>query len=198
VSIGNDIVDLADLETREQGLHPRFDERVFRPDERALLERSDSGHVLRWALWAAKESAYKAEKRLDPEVVFSPKQFAVELSALPHAGGPGVAEGSVVHRGHVLTLQVHVDGTSLHAVARTTRKAGARLLWKVDRAASDPSAAVRRLAATTIGSALGLDPSSVRIDRRPPVALHRGRPLVTDVSLSHHGRFVAFACALVH
>ena len=59
-----------------------------------------------------------------------------------------------------------------------------------------PSASVRRLAATAIASTLGLDPSAVRIDRRPPVALHRGRPLVTDLSLSHHGRFVAFACAL--
>ena len=196
MSIGNDIVDLADLETREQGLHPRFDERVFRPDERALLERSDSGHVLRWALWAAKESAYKAEKRLDPEVVFSPKQFAVELSALPHAGGPGVAEGRVVHRGHVLGLQVHVDRTCLHAVATRPRGAGARLLWSVDRAVSDPGAAVRRLAATAIASALDLDADGIQVARRPPVALHRGRSLMTDLSLSHHGRFVAFACAL--
>jgi len=198
VSVGNDIVDLADPETRHQGLHPRFDERVFRPGERALLGRSDSRHLMRWALWAAKESAYKAEKRLDPELVFSPKRFAVELSALPVAEGQGVAVGQVVHRGHVLDLQVHVDGTSLHAVASGARAAGARLLWRVDRVVSDPGATARRLAATAIGSALGLDPSDIQIVRRPPVAIHRGRPLEVDVSLSHHGRFAAFACALVH
>jgi phosphopantetheinyl transferase (holo-ACP synthase) len=198
VSIGNDIVDLADPETRHQGLHPRFDERVFRPQERALLGTSDSGHVMRWALWAAKESAYKALKRVDPEVVFSPKRFAVELSALPTAGGQGAAVGQVVHRGHVLDLQVHVDGSSLHAVATSTRAVGARLLSSVDRAASDPGATVRRLAAAAIASALALDPGDIRIDRRPPVALHQGRSLVTDLSLSHHGRFAAFACALTH
>jgi phosphopantetheinyl transferase (holo-ACP synthase) len=198
VSIGNDVVDLADPETREQGLHPRFDERVFRPEERALLGARDSAHVVRWALWAAKESAYKAEKRVDPGVVFSPKQLAVELSDLPTVGGKGVAEGRVVHRGHALDLQVHVDGTRLHAVARSTGMAGALLLWRVERAASEPSGAVRRLASTAIASALDLDPEGVRIARRPPVALHRGRPLVTDLSLSHHGRFVAFACALAH
>jgi hypothetical protein len=54
----------------------------------------------------------------------------------------------------------------------------------------------RRLAAT--GSALGLDLSGIQIVRRPPVALYRGRPLEVDVSLSHHGRFAAFAFALVH
>jgi len=197
VSVGNDIVDLADPETRQQGLHPRFDERVFRPSERALLERSDSPHLLRWALWAAKESAYKALKRLDPELVFSPKRFAVEPCALPVAGSQGVAEGHIVHRGQVLDLQVQVDGTCLHAVARGTRAAGARLLWRVERAGSDPGATVRRLAATAIGSALGLDPAAIQIARRPPVAIHRGRLLEADVSLSHHGRFVAFVCALV-
>lgn len=197
MSIGNDIVDLADPETRHQGLHPRFDERVFGPSERALLGRSDSPHVLRWALWAAKESAFKAEKRLDPALVFSPKRFVVTLSALPVAGAQGVALGQVEHRGHVLDLQVHVDGTRLHAVARGTRATGARLLWRVDRVVSDAGATARRLAATAIGSALGLDPSGIRIVRRPPVAIHRGRPLEVDVSLSHHGRFAAFACALV-
>jgi phosphopantetheinyl transferase (holo-ACP synthase) len=196
VSIGNDVVDLADPETRRA--HPRFDERVFRPRERALLGGRDSHHVLRWALWAAKESAYKALKRLDPEMVFSPKQFVVELSDLPTIGGQGVAEGRVVQRDHALDLRVHVDGTRLHAVARSTRVASARLLWSVERAVSDPSAAVRRLAATGIASALALDPEGIQIARRPPVALHRGRTLVTDVSLSHHGRFVAFACALAH
>jgi hypothetical protein len=198
MSIGNDVVDLADPETRHEGLHPRFDERVFCPGERALLEGSHSHHVLRWALWAAKESAYKAMKRLEPRLVFSPKRFAVELSALPVAGGQGVAEGRVVHRGHALDVEVHVDGTCLHAVATGARAAGARLLWRVDRAASDPGTAVRCLAATAIGSALGFDPDEIQIAGRPPVALHRGRPLVTDVSLSHHGRFVAFAGALVH
>ena len=152
--------------------------------------------MLRWALWVAKESAYKAEKRLDPELVFSPKRFAVELSTLPVAGSQGVALGQVVHRGHVLDLQVHVEGTSLHAVARGGRVAGARLLWRVERVVSDPGGTARRLAATAIGAALGLDTSGIQIVRRPPVALHRGRPLEVDVSLSHHGRFVAFA--LVH
>jgi hypothetical protein len=194
VSVGNDVVDLADPETRLSGLHPRFEERVFGAAEREALEASRSRHQLHWALWAAKESAYKARKRLDPEAVFSPRAFAVELSPLPTTGG--VAVGRVFHRGDVFDLEVRVDGASVHAVARSESEAGARVVWKVGGTRSDPGVAVRRLAAAAIGAALGLDPDGLRIVGRPPVATDGDRRLDVGVSLSHHGRFVAVACTL--
>jgi phosphopantetheinyl transferase len=193
VSVGNDVVDLADPETRLGGLHPRWSERVFGPREREALDASPSRHLLHWALWTAKESAYKARKRLEPETVFSPREFEVELSPLPAAGG--VAVGRVFHRRHLFELEVRLEGASVHAVATSEDEAGARVLWKVERAQGDPSLAARRLAATAIGSALDLDPLDLRIVGRPPVATFRDRREV-GVSLSHHGRFVAFACSL--
>ena len=194
MSVGNDVVDLADPETRLSGLHPRWGERVFCSAERKALEASRSPHRLHWALWAAKESAYKARKRREPEAVFSPKEFEVELSPLPTAGG--VAVGRVFHRGDVFELELRLEGASVHAVATSEHEAGARLLWEVERTEGDPGVAARRLAATAIGSALGLDPADVSVVRRPPVALHHGRPIDAGVSLSHHGRLVAFACTL--
>jgi len=195
VSIGNDVVDLADPETRLDGLHPRWDGRAFCAAERRALEASSSRHRLHWALWAAKESAYKARKKLDPGAVFSPREFEVELSPPPTAEG-GVARGRVIHRGDVFDLEIRLDGASVHAVATSEGEAGARVLWRVERALGDPGLAARRLAATAIGSALSLDPDELQIVRRPPVATHRDRPIEADVSLSHHGRFVAFACTL--
>jgi hypothetical protein len=196
MSVGNDVVDLGDPETRLAGLHPRFDERVFCAAERKALEASRLRHRLHWALWAAKESAYKARKRLEPEAVFSPREFEVELSPLPTTGGGGVAVGRAFYRGDVFELEVRLDGASVHALATSADEAGARVLWKVERALCDPGVAARRLAATAIGAALGLDPAGLRIVRRPPVAIDRGRRIEVDVSLSHHGRFVAFACTL--
>jgi phosphopantetheinyl transferase (holo-ACP synthase) len=195
VSVGNDVVDLADPETRLDGLHPRWGGRAFSATEREALEASPSRHRLHWALWAAKESAYKARKRLDRGAVFSPREFGVELSSLP-AAESGVARGRVFHRCDVFELEVRLDGECLHAVARSADETGARVLWKVEGARGDPGLAARRLAATAIGSALGLDPDELRIVGRPPVAIDRGRRLEADVSLSHHGRFVAFACTL--
>ena len=194
MSVGNDVVDLADPETRFSGLHPRFDERVFCAAERRALEASPSRHRMHWSLWAAKESAYKARKRLDPETVFSPKEFEVELRPLPATDG--VAVGRVVHRGDVFDLEVRLEGASVHVVAKSTDEAGARVLWKAEESLGDPGAAARRLAACAIGPALGLDPAGLRIVGRPPVATSRDRRIEVGVSLSHHGRFVAFACTL--
>lgn len=196
MSVGNDVVDLADPETRLDALHPRFEERAFCAAERDLLEASRSRHALHWAFWAAKESAYKALRRLEPATVFSPKEFEVELAPLPPAGARRAAAGRVLHRGRALDLEVHLDGPSVHAVAQGGQAAGTGLLWRIARADGDPRLAVRRLAATTIGSALGLDPAALRIVGRPPVATHADGLFATGVSLSHHGRFVAFACTL--
>ncbi|HYN02780.1 MAG TPA: 4'-phosphopantetheinyl transferase superfamily protein [Vicinamibacteria bacterium] len=194
MSVGNDVVDLADPDTRLGGLHSRWGERVFCAPECEALEASPSRHLLHWALWAAKESAYKARKRLEPETVFSPKEFEVELSPLPAA--EGVAVGRVCHRGEVFELEVHLDGASVHAVATSADEGGTRVLWKVESALGNPGVAARRLAASSISSALGLDPDELRIVGRPPVAICRDRRVEVGVSLSHHGRFVAFACTL--
>ena len=196
MSVGNDVVDLDEPETRLSGLHPRFDERVFGAAERAALEASRSRHLLHWALWAAKESAYKALRRLEPETVFSPREFAVELSSLPAPGAAGVAVGRVTHRAERFDLEVHLDEASVHAVARSEGEPGSLVLWQVAAVRDDAGGAVRRLAAAAIGSALALDAAELRIVGRPPMAFHRGRPLEAGLSLSHHGRLVAFACIL--
>jgi hypothetical protein len=195
VSIGNDVVDLLDPETRLGGLHPRFAERVFTARERAALEASPSPRLMHWALWAAKESAYKALKRLVPEAVFAPKAFEVEPPPWPVPSAAGVATGRVFYHGRRFELALHRHGAIVHAIATSDVAADAAVLWRVKRAEGDPGLAVRGLAAGAIGFALGLDPAGLRIVGRPPVATYRGRRLAVDVSLSHHGRFVAFACA---
>jgi phosphopantetheinyl transferase (holo-ACP synthase) len=194
VSLGNDVVDLANAETRLDGLHPRFAERVFTPAERRALQESGDRHVLHWALWAAKESAYKALRRADPRAIFAPRAFEVDLPAHPVPGA--VMAGRVRHGGRSHALEVALRGEVLHAVAwdpagplTTTIRAA------VAGAGRDPGTDARRLAARGIGAALGVDPGGVRIAGRPPVASRAGRPLDLVVSLSHHGRFVAFAWA---
>jgi phosphopantetheinyl transferase (holo-ACP synthase) len=187
--VGNDVVDLGDRETLEGPTHPRFDDRVFRPEERRLLCGSDTPDRMRWILWAAKEAAYKLAKKLDPSTVFSPRRFAVKLTA------PGRAE--VLHRGRRFIVSIAEAGKALHAVAFEPGSRR-RLLWAVEarRNGADPSRAARALAARVLAEELGVPRHSVHFGRsgRIPTAWADGLRSPFDLSFSHHGRFVAFAC----
>jgi hypothetical protein len=205
--VGNDVVDLDDPECRLESLHPRWVGRVFTGTERAALEGSTGAdrQRLHWALWAAKESSFKARRRLEPTVAFSPRAFAVALGPLPAADG--VAAGRVAHRDGPLAVEIRFEGACLHAVSRVLRDEGASLaadagaeggivLNAAARADGEPSLAARRLAVAEVGAALREDPARLRVTGRPPVLQRDGTHLATCLSLSHHGRFVAVACHL--
>ncbi len=195
VSVGNDVVDLDDPETRLDGLHPRWDERVFGAAERKALEAS------RVAAPAALGALGRQGERLQgPEEARAADGLladGVRGRALPppRNGRRGRGASRPPGRG------VRARGPP----RRRERSRGGdergrdRRPGPVEGRAQPraiPSVAARRLAATAIGSALGLDPAGVRIVGRPPVATFRDRRIDVGVSLSHHGRFVAFACTL--
>lgn len=209
---GNDIVDLRDPESRPGAIHPRWDARVLTAEERQSVRDAPSPHRARWRLWAAKESAFKVARKLHPGLPFLPSRFAVEL-----AGG---VRGVVRHE--VGSFEVRIDETEdrVHAVATVE---GAPLpRWTIgtldiistpggDPTApiaahgnrSDPhrpGARVRALAREAVGSALSLAPSTIEISsgRGVPLASSGGIRLPVDLSLSHHGRFLACAWLLSH
>ena len=202
--VGNDVVDLNDPESRPGALHARFDARVFTPAERADLSAfapgSASRHQLRWTLWAAKESAYKVAKKLDPAVRFLPRNFGVvridEASAV------------VTHQTGPFDVQLERTDEWVRAVATVSSPSGPSTTRPVssgvecmEAPGANPSRIVRELACSALGSWMNLNPGQIQIaaDRGIPVALFRDRRLPVDLSLSHHGRFVAWAwgeCAI--
>jgi phosphopantetheinyl transferase (holo-ACP synthase) len=212
VLVGNDIVDLHDPESHPGALHDRFDVRAFTDDERAGLSVSDSPHRLRWTLWAAKESAFKVAKKIDPGVVFHPRDFRVRQIGRGPAGEGEMGEGSAVVLHEIGSFAVWLDRTDewVHAVATLSfadvlsapRPASGAIPWpavagveRLQPEDADPGRRVRELACAAVGSRLQLPPGHVHIeaDGRIPVAFSGGRRLPVDLSLSHHGRFVAWA-----
>ncbi len=189
--IGNDVVDLEDAETAPGSRHPRFDERVFEAGELSVIHASRDEHRLRWLFWAAKESAYKLLRRTIPDLPFSPGRFVVRAS--------GPQSATVEASGHVVCVRYECGPAFVHCVA-SYRGAAATLeaVEQLPFQAVHPeaaSSAARRLALRSIARCLGLDAGDLAVDRiaRMPIVLHRGRPLSGALSLSHHGRFVAFA-----
>ncbi|MCA9511574.1 MAG: 4'-phosphopantetheinyl transferase superfamily protein [Myxococcales bacterium] len=203
--IGNDVVDLLDPESRPETLHPRFDTRVFTAAERAALAAHEPARAarLRWKLWAAKEAAYKLARKRSAATVFSPTRFEI---AAPEAAADA-SELVVTHEGtrHRVVF-AETDG-ALHAVATDLRPArgavltGWRRLALGDLDAADPEApgrAVRALVCEQVAPRLGVRADELEVRRRGriPYLCLRGEPLDADLSLSHHGEWLGFACEL--
>ena len=187
--LGNDVVDLADA----AGRHPRFTARVFTPAERALM---DADPVLCGVLWAAKESAYKVAKKLDPRTIFAPRRFVVELDA--------ANLGSVRVGGRRFSIVASVERAVCHVIACTELPRGMIVVSGLRRLVGDareplrPGSIARRFTIDEMTPWLGARAGDLELvsENRVPCFRLSGRPVPTDVSLSHHGRFVAFACAV--
>jgi len=194
--VGNDVVDLRDPENQPGAIHPRFDERVFTSTERERLTNEATVHRTRWLMWAAKESAFKVGRKLDLRVRFLPRLFSVQLEG----------KTSAVVRHAVGRFQVSFSGGDdwVHAIA--TRFDGAvddasgpsAMVERVQEGRFAPayvSARVRSMARAAVGSVLSIAPPEIEIATaaKIPVALWRKLPLPVDLSLSHHGSFLACA-----
>lgn len=191
--IGNDVVDLGDAEVQPQGRHPRFDERVYCAAERASIEASGAPDRLRWILWAAKEAAYKVARKDDERAVFSPPRFQVHVDAS--------LRGRVQFAGRDFWLLIDEAPGRIHAIASERPLPESQLLSRVlawDDEAPLAGKAVRALARREISAALDLPAEELEIGRegRIPILEISERALDVDLSLTHHGRFLAFACDL--
>jgi len=189
--VGNDVIDLNDPETAAHAAHPRFDARVFSAVERERMLAANDPIRMRWILWAAKESAYKAARRADRNVIFSPSCFEVRLD---HS-----LRGFVDVSRHRFAVHVEVSRGCIHAVASGVPWDSDELAYGIGHSGdADPSTRVRSLAIGSLAQRLGLpevDLSVRRIGRLPELCIN-GEASEHALSLSHHGRFVAWACAV--
>lgn len=221
--VGNDIVDLQDSDAKLEGLHRRFLCRVFSPAEQGAIGRARCHSASLWAYWTAKEAAFKVVRKLDPQVIFAQRRFDVELEPLI-AGQRSF--GVVRHEERVLLIEMACAVDWVHATAlfdpRTGRNAPQR---SADRAATstatirqtasrafasivrwirpcidpcEPSAAVRLAAREAVAKHAGWSVAEITIaGSRPPRVLRAGQPTHWDLSLSHHGRWIALAATAV-
>jgi len=205
--IGNDVVDLRDAETRPGKRTPAFDARVFTSAERARIAGAPDPARERWTYWAAKEAAFKLARKCQPGSSFIPRRFEVELG-----GGWKQAAAQSQRTGRVLWEggSFDCDGLSgpgfVHALCR---EVGApppdylicervKSLSAKGAHPDAPSRAVRRLALRALARRLEVDEEALEIRKRGKIPfLYKGdQRLAADLSFSHHGQLIAFACRL--
>ena len=189
--VGNDVVDLSDPESSRDARHVRFDRRVFAPEEFEVLSIEYTDVQRRWILWSVKEAAYKAARRENAGVVFSPARFVVNLDRS--------LCGSVSLGIHRWPVRVQIDGDCVHAVVSENESFAGTLSGACRLSAAelrDPSQAVHRFAVASIAAQLGVATSDLRIEKtnRIPELIVAGGAAPVALSLSHHGAYAGFAC----
>ena len=190
--VGNDVVDLGDPQIAEHHLRPRFVARVCSEEERGRVRDARS----LWSLFASKEAAYKVLMKLGFEPGFGHREIVVAEDLR-----------SVRWRDVSLHLRVEATDDRVHAVAW---EGEAEPSWGAEQTGDrDLSAAARALLCAALAregrvSMLTRTVSVVRDPRQgswdgfgPPRVVSRGEPLDVDVSLSHDGRFAAYAALAV-
>jgi len=191
---GNDVVDLGDPANAGAHERGRFVERGCGDRERAALAASSDPAGLLWSFFAAKEAAFKVACKLGSRPVFAHRRFLVEPSLT-----------SVQHDGRTLRLSIERQGERIHAVAWTCGEPPLAIAASVSES-DDLGRAARRLLVTSLARSFRCSAAMLAVVRNvepeawddlgPPRLLRYGKPLDVDVSLSHDGRFVAFAACL--
>jgi phosphopantetheine--protein transferase-like protein len=224
--VGIDVVDLGDPRCVDKARDARFLGRVLAPEERSAVLASTRPDTLLWRLWAAKEAAYKVVSKLrgapPPFVHAAFRVDPPDASATDGYGQVRWGDLTVHVRWHELRGRVgalawngHPGGESVEwgwgaaseldpaphdpleaLLTRLTEREGAAVH-------SRPSALVRLVARRALARALGAEERRLAVicgegpkGRMPPEALLDGRPAPADVSLSHHGRWLAWAIRL--
>ncbi len=217
--VGNDVVDLDQPRCAGKAKDTRFVERVFTAFERdGITEAADPDRAL-WRRWAAKEAAYKVvTKLLGSPPVFAHAAFEVGIDPDGARGTVAYHEFTVpftLHEGsdHLHTIAVHAGGRSkeyrvVAGMERTDADGSLPLdalrgrFTPAERAFihGTPSALVRLAARRDMAAALAVAQEDILIlaadgppGRVPPVVRIDGDPGRVDLSLSHDGRYVAWA-----
>lgn len=159
-----------------------------------------------WTLWAGKEAAYKAMSKGDPGICSIPRAYPVDMDPPEEGLHRGVVEtpGGTVHLKAVrIGDAVHVIGAGLEAVLESARWGVEPIDIRENRpglTAETPSLLVRERLLDRLSKSLGYRRDDMEILRLrgerglgPPRLYVGGRPSAVDITMSHDGRFMAYA-----
>jgi len=197
--VGNDIIDL-NLADRHAWKRKRYLDKVFTASEQRLIQNSNDPGTLLWILWSMKESAYKLHVREHFYQALNPTKFLCffdqELEFASGDSSQGRVEGRVRAGDQVFLTNTIFNQDCIHTLALIN----SRVKIQGDMMSGDcPNQLREKLVEALVESCS--TPSDLTCNE---VKFHKdknGIPFVTDekrsfskaCSISHHGKFGAFA-----
>lgn len=201
--LGNDIVDLCHRDAYQ--FHPRFSERICTPFELEYLKKNTPSPALwqkkLWMLWSAKEAAYKAIKQVDSNIQARWKSFEVlpekkeiicfgklvlKLIILDDSQNPQKQAIEFIHTfaySSTIPLEQIHNGISMFKSKNKEHE----------------SQEIRLLIAPHLLRVWGIEEKDIKTSKwekdvsGAPLFYVNGHLFPGCISLSHHGRFMAYA-----
>lgn len=206
-------MDLGNPDALGKSLDDRFVRRVFLPEEQSRIYKDSDPDCILWVLWAAKEAAYKILSKSHPAIHSGPLKYRVHLeeTVLFPPRTPGFRNGHFscqveTPAGSIVTSAL-TGADYVHAFGSQGNQSGEgamhlklfRLNLPCFQGRPETDVA-RKALCRYLGRfwQIASDRIEVRRERNirglgPPLVYVGGEKVSADISLSHHGRYGAFA-----
>jgi phosphopantetheine--protein transferase-like protein len=199
--VGNDVVDLKEPANAGKSRDPRFLKKILTDAEIEFIKNAERPQAALWSLWACKEAAYKVKNKSFPDIAFIPRRWQVVFNKLQSDYSDSEViipeKGSVYIRLFSNIQYVHCVGADSFAVLD-------QLIWSVEVLPEEkeisPSLFLRDRLGEKLANNLSLNFHDIKIRRtkingelQQPCVYVDGKETDINISLSHDGRFVAYA-----
>ena len=202
--VGNDVVDLREPANAGKSRDSRFLKKILTDAEIEFVQNAENPDAALWSRWSCKETAYKLIKKSCLDSAFLPRQWQVIFNKNESTYSDG--EVMIPGRDRVY-IRLFSNSQYIHCVGADCLAALDKLIWKVDVLPEekdgkniDPSFFSRNCLGQSLAKHFSLNFHQIKIKRtrengelQPPRVYVDGRKTDIEISLSHDGRFVAYA-----
>ena len=185
--IGNDIVDLKQAAKDSNWKRPRFLEKIFTQAEQSIIFSAENKDQTVWLLWSMKEAAYKAYVREFEHSFFNPKRIQCQMGLND--------EGVVSVDDKIYYVRTIITSEYVHSTASNSKDYFPKTdLFKLFH--SNQSEEVKTRLMHQIFNKRERDLNLIQIKKTAlgvPNLFLNDQQIFDALSLSHHGKYGAFA-----
>jgi phosphopantetheinyl transferase (holo-ACP synthase) len=194
-------VDLKEPANAGKSKNSRFLKKILTDAEIEFVQNAENPDAALWSHWACKETAYKVIKKSSSGVAFLPRQWQVTFNRSKSKYSDG--EVTIPGKERVY-IRLFSNLQYVHCIGADALTALDELIWIVDVLPEaekiNPSLYLRYCVEQSLAKHFSLNFYQIKIKRtrengelQPPRVYVNGRKTDIDISLSHDGRFVAYA-----
>jgi hypothetical protein len=193
-------VDLKEPANAGKSKDSRFLKKILTDAEIEFVKNAENPDTALWSFWACKETAYKVIKKSFPGAAFTPRRWQTVFTGFQLE----YSEREVFIPGKDgVFIRLFSNSDYIHCLGADVLAVLDKLDWRVEilpEEETNPSLFSRHCLARILAKHLSLNFDQIKIIRKrqngelqPPRVYVGGREIDIDVSLSHDGRFSAYA-----